>query len=202
MTAADGNPQISWGGVSRALEIYQDKGYEYVEAPWVVSDVAILATLPAGLEATRCQQGALVGSAEQSFVQLMLDGKLSPGRYVAATPCFRDENPVTLLHRPYFFKVELIHVLFDVDTVAADVLAVAQDALDFFNRLIEDTIKYTPGFKFAGRAKLVATPDGYDIELNGVELGSYGYRSFAGSVWVYGTGYADPRFNTVLDMED
>ncbi len=50
-----------------------------------------------------------MGSAEQGFVQLMLDGKLPLGSHMAAGPCFRDDE-VDDLHQKTFFKVELIIV--------------------------------------------------------------------------------------------
>lgn len=177
---------INWGNVSKAIEFYVGRGYHYLEVPWIVSDAAMAVTLPPGHEATRCQDGALVGSAEQSFIHLMLEGRLAPGRYVAATPCFRDDQ-VDEWHRRYFFKVELI----DFDTrpfpepdVAARAMA-GEAELFFLARGAE--------------CKVVSTADGYDCELMGVELGSYGYRNYLDYHWIYGTGYAEPRFTQALE---
>ena len=39
----------------------------------------------------------------------------------------------------------------------------------------------------------------YDIEsCNGIELGSYGIREFAGFRWIYGTGVAEPRLSLCI----
>ncbi len=105
---------------------------------------------------------------------------------MAATPCFRDDPP-DVLHQRYFFKVELIE--FDRSPVTGTraqhfaVLEMAEIALSFFRSIDE------------GRAaEIVATPQGLDIELRGIELGSYGARSHGDLHWIYGTGFAEPRF--------
>ena len=43
----------------------------------------------------------------------------------------------------------------------------------------------------------VKTAEGYDLQIGGVEVGSYGVRSHRGFKWAYGTGLAEPRFSTV-----
>ena len=185
---------ISWGNVAKALTYYQGLGYKYLEVPWVVSDEAIGVTLPPGGRATTTQHGPLVGSAEQSFIQLALDGKLAPGRYVAATPCFRDE-PEDHLHKRSFFKVELIQLYAEPllgDTSGERVRDMVRHALGFYDTLIKvPSGSLQPTY-------MQPTSEGWDIMCKGVELGSYGYRSYWGFHWVYGTGYADPRFTYVV----
>lgn len=175
---------IDWQLIAKAVSFYTSIGYCYVEVPWIVTQAAINATLPPGKTGLLTQDGPLVGSAEQSFIQFMLDGQLSPGRYVAATPCFRDDT-VDELHQRTFFKVELINVL-QATEQAVDLLLsqVVDAALDFFQQI-------------APQGSLLApeTPDGFDIELGGVEIGSYGYRRRGKHRWMYGTGLAEPRFS-------
>jgi hypothetical protein len=48
--------------------------------------------------------------------------------------------------------------------------------------------------------KIVTTSDGYDIEYNGVEIGSYGIRKTSFLEWIYGTGLAEPRFSRSLKL--
>ena len=43
--------------------------------------------------------------------------------------------------------------------------------------------------------EIVKTEEGLDIELNGIEIGSYGYRSYKDFHWIYGTALAEPRFS-------
>jgi hypothetical protein len=42
---------------------------------------------------------------------------------------------------------------------------------------------------------IVKTEIGHDIELNGIEIGSYGWRQNQDIIWAYGTGLAEPRFS-------
>lgn len=191
--AAERLSAISWRDIAAAVSIYEADGFRYVEVPWYVSDKAVNATLPKGVVAMRCTATGssidlpLLGSAEQAFIELALRGELDLGKYVAASPCFRDDKPDNL-HQKTFFKVELIEITEKKPTKEA-VQVMAETALSFFHML-----------EGGDKAKIVETPDGLDIELHGVELGSYGRRSFDGVHWVYGTGLAEPRFSTVVRM--
>jgi hypothetical protein len=200
---------ISWRDIANAISIYEAEGFEYVEVPWFVSDRAsntTNTTIP--WKATRYDKdNVLVGSAEQSFIEMMLDGRLSKGKYVAASPCFRSDPP-SRLHQATFFKVELIHILGPESSYQGPlldhwILDMAETALSFFHTL-----------EGGDEAEIVRTDEGFDIELHGIELGSYGYR-FTGPLmeyrrfgslsdthghgathhWVYGTGLAEPRFS-------
>src|SRR5690606_35745906 len=94
---------------SESLDFYEARGYVYMEVPWIVSDEAINVTLPPEAEATTTPLGILVGSAEQSFIELLLRGE-NITKACAITPCFRDEiDGWDDLHQPYFMKLELIH---------------------------------------------------------------------------------------------
>lgn len=180
---------VSWRDVSTAVSIYEAAGFQYVEAPWIVSTEAVEVTLPPDREGLNCPDGALVGSAEQAFIELMIRGQIVPGKYVAAGPCFRDD-PVDELHHRTFFKVELIELQrTKFSSPAAKVQEMAETALDLFQRL------------GAEQAKIIKTSEGLDITLRGIELGSYGKRSYKGWHWVYGTGLAEPRFSMVIAGE-
>jgi len=187
--------EIDWSLIGDAIEFYKRFKFKYVEVPWMVFNEAIDATIPVGKQPFYIggrhggvSGGALVGSAEQSFLQLMLDGKLEQGRYVTASPCFRDDE-VDELHFKDFFKVELIHVIDDTAAGQTDADALVnillQTALHFFASKMSDT----------DRVRIVTTDIGRDIFVNGVEVGSYGYRTYRGHHWIYGTGLAEPRFS-------
>jgi hypothetical protein len=173
---------IRYDLIAHAIDWYRSRGtYDYVEVPWIVGRPAVDATLPPGHEPYMTTGGALVGSAEQSFVEMFMDGQLKPGRHLAASPCFRDD-PVDHLHQNTFFKVELIYL--GLTPFSPDhVWAMAGLARQFFRAL--------PG---GHDAQIIETEKGLDITLRGVELGSYGLRSFGSWHWVYGTGIAEPRF--------
>lgn len=178
-------PTIDWQLFGAALQHYRDRGYAYLEVPWIVSDVALHVTLPTDKTGLMTQDGPLAGSAEQSFIHMMLAGELTPGRYCAITPCFRDDAP-DKLHQRSFMKLELIEFYrMPESDLNERAWHVTRDALDFMDHAI------------CGKGvRVVTTEAGFDLELNGVEVGSYGHRSLGDRFhWVYGTGLAEPRFS-------
>lgn len=188
---------INYRRVAKAIKKYQKIGYTYIDTPWLVSDEAMLATLPShrkGFELghSTLKPGKLVGSAEQGFIQLMLDEKIQPGNYVSAGPCFRDEENVDALHQYAFFKVELIQIIHPRDPMPTHGAArvMANDADEVLYNM------YGPG------AQVVRTPEGWDIEVEGVEIGSYGVREYKGHRWVYGTGLALPRTHIAYKVRE
>lgn len=183
-------PTINWARLARAVEYYQGVGYTYLEVPWIVSAEATAVTLPDGARAaTLAAGGDLVGSAEQSFIQMLRRNLLPNGRYVALTPCFRHETQYNDLYQPYFMKVELI----DVGGSPDDVEPVLSDALTFLNR---EAWSFE---RMLAPVQPISFMDGsIDLQLNGIEVGSYGFRQHNGLQWVYGTGLAEPRFSVAL----
>lgn len=180
---------IHWVLLGEAMKFYQNRGYKYVEAPWIVHNVMNMITCPHEdfLMKIAGTNSSLVGSAEQSFLSMQLNGKLPKGKYVSCSPCFRNETAADALHLPYFMKVEL----YQTDkTEIDDMYALIQDAEDFFHSTYS-------GNKKQG-LKRVVTGEGVDIEINGIEVGSYGLRNFSSHKWIYGTGLALPRFSQAL----
>ncbi len=172
---------IDYQKIAAAIGFYKQNDYEYTDVPWTVSEDTMLITAPSKSGIIGSDFGCLVGSAEQSFLQMIKDKELPLGKYVACTPCFRnDEND--FFHRQYFVKVELIRT----DKVDAEALdEMLNMCLGFFN-------VYVPSF-------IEKTDSGFDIlSEHRIELGSYGIRSHpdVGS-WVYGTGCAEPRLSIV-----
>lgn len=178
------NPTINYVRLGHAISHYTDRGYRYVEAPWVASQEAINMTLPAHVRGVTCDYGALVGSSEQSFLDFVIQGLLEPGSYVACTPCFRDEEP-DWLHQKAFMKVELFS---NVDVHEAHLRDMIQTVRGFFE-------SYAPPSQIG----LIATTEGYDLYLGDIEIGSYGIRRVGGREWIYSTGLAEPRFGIALD---
>ena len=175
---------IDYQLIGKAVTYYKNLGYKFIDVPWYVSMKAIESTLPPGLKTFSFEDKYLVGSAEQSFVQLMLDGEISSGKYVAVSPCFRDEIEDEL-HKKSFMKVELI----SIDRDPMSVIDLYQDAFSFFkdNMAVGSSIK------------MVNTEDGFDICINGIEVGSYGRRQYENFYWSYGTGLAEPRFSNIKE---
>lgn len=126
--------------------------------------------------------GFLVGSAEQGFVSLDRLKVLGRGNFMSCTPCFRREDVHDILHRPYFMKVEL----YKNDVVDESALSeMISHAYEFFS--------------LAASPKVVKTSEGFDIEINNIEVGSYGLRKYNNLQWVYGTGVALPRYSTAKE---
>jgi hypothetical protein len=96
---------------------------------------------------------------------LQLYDNLTEECYMSAGPCFRREADE--LHYPQFFKLELF------SKQRLDFSCIAQ--------------------QFLG-GSIVNTEEGKDIEINGIEVGSYGTRTYKNMCWSYGTGVALPRY--------
>ena len=169
----------------QAEEYYSRCGYARVRVPWVVSAQAFFATVPGNVRHYATLDGYLVASAEQGFIQQLLDGNAPTGPAQAWTPCFRDEPQHDALHLPYFMKLELFNPVSSQEVLSGMV----EDALDFFGN--------------AGVGRVIPVLDGPGIDIitaeAGVELGSYGLRTLhVGDrevSWTYGTGVALPRLS-------
>lgn len=177
--------RISYERIGKAQLFYKALGYFNVDTPWMVSPQAIRATLPPTHISIDSVFGSLVGSGEQGFIQQMMSGELTPGKYQTTTPCFRDEKEYNDLTRKYFMKVELIwYMPEDVKTCYETVMNNALSC--FFSISDQDTFE------------AMQTSEGFDIMLNGIEIGSYGVRQMGDHLWVFGTGLAEPRFSLAL----
>lgn len=179
-------PPIDWSLLGRAVAFYQTKGYTYVEAPWFVDHAIQKQTFDgdACTEINYMEAGVpvhgspsfLVASGEQSMLAL----DLAPGLYVTCTPCFRVEGSYDFLTRPYFMKVEL----FD------------NRAEPKPSRLQHDAWEFMRNYVHERELVEVDTPEGTDLCIAGIEVGSYGYRGD----WAYGTGLALPRFGAAIGL--
>lgn len=157
------------------------------DVPLIVSRKAIEITRPQGAESFKVNGGYLIGSAEQSFLQMCLDGNLSDGKYMALTSCFRDD-PVDEFHRKFFHKIELMN-LANINYKQFK----TEDVVDLLKR-----VKYVLSRYTTNKLEVVETKEGYDLMLNGLEIGSYGIRTYEDFNWVYGTGIAEPRFTQAV----
>jgi hypothetical protein len=125
----------------------------------------------------------LVGSAEQSFIELLLRGEKIT-KACAITPCFRMEPKYDEQHHAYFMKLELINS----DATSKNLRNMIGDAVDFFSRYLEVIVISTG-------------PDMFDIvdKKREIELGSYGFREVNGQRFIYGTGVALPRLSFTMN---
>jgi hypothetical protein len=179
---------INWQLIGESVEFYKSHGFEYIETPWIVPTDVLQITCP-WFDKMRCLKGGhsgMVGSAEQGFLSLAMKSELPNTNYVSAGPCFRVEQ-YDELHQSQFFKVELF-VRCDTDNGAA------RAAIELRNRA-RKFMNYVP--------EVVYTDDGSDLEINGIEVGSYGIRYHENvGWWAYGTGLAEPRYTQALESID
>jgi hypothetical protein len=210
---------IDWSLLGRALDFYKALGYKYIEVPWLVRNEVTEVTRHEGAENFGVPAGDLVGSAEQSFIQMMMDGQLPPGRYCTISPCFRDEPVLDDLHQKHFMKLELIDTPntarywayrdgkrkgknkgVDPSTSAEGTVGKMQGDAMFFLR---DELRLM-GLQSRDWFDTEDQVDDKDprnfqtdlISFEGwMELGSYGIRHHGDYTWVYGTGCAEPRWS-------
>jgi aspartyl/asparaginyl-tRNA synthetase len=185
---------IDWKLLGEAVEHYKSLGFEYVETPWFVDfSTALITCEPHQAisynynDTTTDAPKSLVGSAEQGFLQLEREGKLDSVNYVSCGPCFRIEDNYTVMHLPQFMKVELYVRCSDENSAVAASRELVYSAAQFMRSVRSDIVK---------------TDEGWDLERNGIEVGSYGarYDEEIGH-WAYGTGLALPRFTRARDID-
>jgi len=184
---------IDWAAIAYTIDFYETLGYQYVEVPWIVPIAVNNLTCPHEdlMMKIKDTNTALVGSAEQSFLKMEMDGLLSKGRYVACTPCFRIEDANDGWHFPTFMKVEL----YRTDKVNTTTL---YDTIKFAEEFFEGQLRLNCGHKHKNKLTRQATSEGVDLMLNGIEIGSYGIRGMTSFKWIYGTGVALPRFTQAV----
>ena len=181
-------PLIDWGILHRACLYYSSLGYQQKETPWIIPEDYGKTTKPHidksfvhNNDMFKNQAQELVGSAEQGFIYLLLNNLLPEGKYFSVSPCFRVDN-YDKTHLPWFMKLEIL--IHSPGNENKYLQCVMEDAFNFFN-----TNSIIPCEK-------VMMEDGtYDINLNGLEIGSYGIRKIESIQYVYGTGVALPRFD-------
>jgi len=185
---------VDWKLLSDAITYFAAAGYKYVEVPWSVPSDVTRVTCPEDRWIVTSSLGDLVGSAEQSFMHLKRLGVLGDGKFVACTPCFRNEDVVDELHQRTFMKVELYQPVDEADP-RGSLERHVEEVMGFYRSLLDPQIH--------GLLKSVTMRQyAIDIELAGVEIGSYGLRSWDDASWMYGTAIAEPRFSTVRKMAE
>lgn len=195
---ASKNKRIRYDLIAGAEDFYSSIGYRHINAPWVILPEADRSTNNGVLrpewliDVVRDVDVNLPASGEQSFAQMIMDGKLSSGQYFTTTPCWRLEKEFDDIHLPYFIKTELISTL-PVSTLKVDEMV--DHAISFFQQHIT-----------WGVEKVKTGQDSIDIidSRFKIELGSYGIRhSYLNRdiKWIYGTGCAEPRLSTVQNMK-
>jgi seryl-tRNA synthetase len=178
--------KINWQRLMLAITYYNANGYKYIDLDWTVDKAISDITKPLDKKDFFINDKVLVASAEQSFLQIIKNNKLKPGKYCGITPCFRDEI-VDDLHSNYFMKVELIDTL--------------EPNINGLNKMIKCAKLFFE--EFIKTKTIELAEELYDIEtLSGIELGSYGTRRTIAGEHVFGTGLAEPRLTKAIIRDD
>lgn len=184
---------IDYGMLSHAIKNYEQEGFLRIEAPWLVTKEIADITSPTGAASYLVQkdieikQKVFVASGEQSLLYIINKGFLPrAGRFQTVTPCMRND-PFDETHTKYFMKLELMHYSTDHD-LSSGVDEMVEAAMSYFSQHVA-----------RNKLDVVATESGYDIMLDGVEIGSYGHRTCLFCNWIYGTGLAEPRFSRLIN---
>lgn len=187
---------IDYKRLVSAIDFYSSKGFKYIDLDWTIpSDISEI-TKPVECKDTYIGNKVLVGSAEQTFMTMLMSGELEPGRYCGLTPCFRDDS-VDEFHNKYFMKLELIDTK-DVDEASLmDIIKICEE---YFSKYMY--VEVIPVINHYNH-KVIDTHT-YDIQdiRCGIEIGSYGIRQFDNYKWIFSTGLAEPRFSKVLALQN
>ena len=183
---------INWYRLLSAITFYNSKGYKYIDLDWTINEKTSEITKPIDRKDYFVENQVLVASGEQSFLEMITNGLLKPGKYCGITPCFRDEDVIDDLHQRYFMKVELIDYL---------KTGSYEERNWSLNKIIGDAKEFYSNFLKVQVSEI--QDEMFDIEdvKNKIELGSYGTRSYKDINWVFGTGLAEPRLSKVLKIQ-
>lgn len=184
--------------LNRALVFWATRGFAYVALPWVAPEDCRAVTRPfgAGEDFLLAPFGGLVASGEQSFLDLDRHGGLPAGEaFIGWTPCFRREPVLDRLHQFAFIKAELF-VRVKPDQIAEALDRLLVDAQGFFTeQAFRDGVPDLP------LAPVPMDDGSWDIEADGVEVGSYGIRrTLTGATYLYGTALAEPRWSAAVEL--
>lgn len=178
---------INWTLLGQAQTYYQEKDFLYCEVPYIIPEEYTLLTKPHSDQSFilnndlfQQQPHELVGSAEQGFIYLLATKQLKANKLITITPCFRTENYGSL-HLPWFMKCELFHLSHSLE-----------DCHDMINIAYNFYSKYCS----SKNLHIVQTSEcSWDINLNNIEIASFGLRKLSVGTFIYGTGLALPRFD-------
>lgn len=182
------NGVIDYRKIADAVGYYQGLGYKYIEVPWMVRPESAKITAPKEAKSFSTFMGDLVASGEQSFLDIR-EQLIRNTKYICVTPCFRDETFVGGFTHNWFVKAELIIVNPDAKEI------------NFSNMLIEAINFFR---KYSYNTSITVKDKETDINMNGIEVGSYGYRkldAYDDFHWIYGTGCAEPRLTQAINLE-
>lgn len=186
---------INYELLYKAIKYFSKHGFTQIETPWRVSKEAIEGTFNSEMS-FKSDDKFLIGSAEQGFLELYLNNKLSSfGQFMSVSPCFRNEKP-DYYHQQEFMKLELIYMSnFEISKDDSIYILFRNLAINFITKKLK--IKNSDIIIVQTNDKTSLYSE--DILVNGIEYGSYGIRNFEDMHYIYGTGIALPRFSKIYN---
>lgn len=181
-----------------ALQWWQNRGFQYVDLPWMVPTNYADAHRPSFCRDVPTLHGSFVGSGEQSFLMLRDEDRLPVGArgYVGWTPCLRDEV-LDATHQHGFMKAEWFVPLTDAEV--ANWRTILDELLEDQVGMFKNVSRYAGGPLELQITCEESGPNQWDLIVGGLEVGSYGLRYFNGRPYLYGTALALPRFTQALE---
>ena len=107
-------------------------------------------------------------------------GRMSVNGQILASACSIHTDD---LHQEIFLKIELA-----CTDNSMSYRAIANDVIDFYDTLTDKAVM----------VDFSSFDNTLDIEVNGIEVGSYGQREYMGRSINFGTGLALPRFTQAI----
>jgi hypothetical protein len=187
---------INWRRLMSAMVFYNVEGFKYIDLDWTIPSNISEITKPEISKDVFIDGKALVGSAEQSFLDMFINRNLEKGRYCGITPCFRDDI-VDEIHNKYFIKVELIDTL---NVNIESLMDIINKCKRFFGMHCKPQVVEVKN-EYKNKCNDSNTYDIIDSK-SGIELGSYGIREYNGFKWIFATGLAEPRLSKVLKLNN
>jgi hypothetical protein len=74
---------------------------------------------------------------------------------------------------------------------------ITDDVSDESLKFVINTCKQFYENELESVVDIIETKEGFDLEVSGIEIGSYGIRSCEYLKWIYGTGLAEPRMTFI-----
>ena len=183
---------IDYKLLTKAVKYFRKQGFTQIEVPWRVSAEAVNATFDSNLS-FKADDRFLIGSAEQGFLELILQNKLKNNMLMSVSPCFRNDVEDEL-HQQEFMKLELIYFSkFNITNMNIEYIAFRNFVIEFITKKLKIQRE---------RIQIVQTIENSiyseDILIDNIEYGSYGIRQFKDKYYIYGTGIALPRASKIL----
>lgn len=175
---------IDYKILADSISYYEKHGFKRIETPWLVSEYVDNLTKPKEAISFQLKHNnkCLVASGEQSFLYLYLKDFLPKGSFQCTTPCFRNDS-YSYTHTKHFIKNELIKT---------DIVNLTE-----LNNIVDICLNFYK--QYIPTVNVIKTDIGFDIEYNGMELGSYGIRENDFLQWIYATGCAEPRLSRIIN---